>query len=72
MSTVAKKPEDLGTSALPPAKRRKVGRPKSSIKELRLATEAGIDVLAQDAATDRRVGRMSLRYSEIYNYITGI
>ena len=43
------------------AKRRRPGRPKSFANEAKLATEAGIDVVAQDAATDRRVGRMSLR-----------
>ena len=69
MSTVAKRPEDIGMSAIPLAKRRRVGRPKSSTKESMLATEAGVDVLAQDAATDRHVGRMSLRYVNVDIYL---
>ena len=69
MSTVAKRPEDIGMSAIPLAKRRRVGRPKSSTKESMLATEAGVDVLAQDAATDRHVGRMSLRYANVDIYL---
>ena len=63
MSTFAKRPEDVKMSARPLAKKRKVGRPKISTKESMLAAEAGVDVLAQDAATDRHVGRMSLRYA---------
>ena len=69
MSTVAKRPEDIGMSSIPLAKRRKVGRPKSTTKESMLATEAGVDVVAQDAATDRRVGRMSLRYVNVKIYL---
>ena len=65
MSAVAKRPEDIKMSALPPAKKRKVGRPKVSTKKSMLATEAGADVLVQDAATNRHVGRMSLRYVNI-------
>ena len=42
-------------------KKRKIGRPKTLPNESMLATDAGADITAQDTATDRRVGRMSLR-----------
>ena len=60
MSEITEAGESAETS-FPKTKKRKIGRPKTFPNDSTTAAETHLDVTSQDTATDRRVGRMSLR-----------